>query len=193
MSGYGTLGGFLINKTEERHFIVSNNHVLALNNAASIGDGVRYGNRHIGSLAGFVPLDYSGRANNLDLAVARVDSDENIGISGYRKIRAARIGEFVSKVGATTERTYGQVISNDYTCKVSYGSGRTAVFTDQLFIKGVNGSVFSRPGDSGSFISARNDNAFIGLLFAGESNDSATFANQATQVFNQFRNWGFYQ
>lgn len=193
MNGYGTLGGFLINKKEERHFIVSNNHVLALNNAASIGDGISYGNRHIGSLAGFVPLDYSGRANSLDLAVARVDSDENIGISGYRKIRAARIGEYVTKVGATTGRTYGQVISNDYTCKVAYGSGRTAVFTDQLFIKGINGNVFSQPGDSGSFISAQSDNAFVGLLFAGENDDTATFANQSVSVFNQFKHWGFYR
>lgn len=193
MNGYGTLGGFLINKKQERHFIVSNNHVLALNNAAAIGDAVHYGNRRIGSLSAFVNLDYSGRANQLDLAVARVDSDENIAISRYRKIRPARVGEFVTKMGATTLQTYGQIISTDYTCKVGYGAGRSAVFTDQLYIKGQTGSNFSEPGDSGSFISAQSDGAFVGLLFAGENNSSATFANQSVMVLNQFKKWGFYQ
>lgn len=79
--------------------------------------------------------------------------------------REAQIGETVQKVGRTTGKTLGKVISTSWTGNVEYSRGR-ATFTDCILIEGRG---FSAGGDSGSPILSLN-NEYLGALFAGSEN-----------------------
>jgi S1-C subfamily serine protease len=191
----GTLGGFVIDKNNVKpNYLITNNHVIAMSNNANIGDWVKLwdGDKWvwIGQLHRFIPIDFSGRTNRVDLAVATVTSNANIQIGGYSRQRWPRIGEQVKKVGAKTGFTYGQVLSVDETVKVRYGN-QIATFEDQVLISGLqNAGAFSLPGDSGSFIFGENED-FVGLLFAG--NGIVTHANPGPTVAAQLVNWNVLQ
>lgn len=188
---WGTLGGFTIDKDKKKiTHIVSNNHVLANSNVANIGDSVfKKGNeaRHIGKLQNYVPIQFGKRSfNELDLAVASLDSDEYIDVGKFIGIHNPRVGERVSKTGAMTGPTQGVVMADDRVARVDY-DGKLGMFVDQLLITDLNGGAnFSIGGDSGSFIFGDNGD-FVGLLFAGGI--TGTSANQGMVVANQLRNW----
>lgn len=190
-SGYGTLGGFTLDKNEKRNaHIVSNNHVLANSNRASIGDAIYSRSsvlpRHIGSLTNFVRIKFGGETNNLDLAAASLFNNEYVDAKYYRNVRMPRVGERVVKTGARTGTRNGIVQSVDETVRVNYG-GSVAVFEDQISISGIMpGLPFSLQGDSGSFIFGDNGD-FVGLLFSG--NNVITNANHAADVAAQLRRW----
>ncbi len=191
---WGTLGGFTIDRNRNKvSHIVSNNHVLANCNDAAIGDDVfKIGNdgRHIGNLQNFVPIRYHGHANVLDLAVAKLDSDEQVAIGGYVNYHHPRQGEIVTKFGATTGGTRGIVQADDRSFRVNY-NGQLALFVDQLLITDINGgNQFSQGGDSGSFIFGDNGD-FVGLLFAG--GETGTSANPGVLVADQLQTWKLLQ
>jgi hypothetical protein len=83
-------------------------------------------------------------------------------------------GRKVWKVGRTTGLTIGEVIDDSATVKVWYGD-RWARFDDQILVRGE-----SKGGDSGSptFVmlgdQPSEDDAFVGLLFAGGDNNWVT-------------------
>ena len=56
------------------------------------------------------------------------------------------------------------------------------LFSDQIAIRGLNGRRFSDAGDSGSAILERATGEVVGLLFAGATNGSLTFANHIADV-----------
>lgn len=189
---YGTAGGLLISKKDGVNArLFSNNHVLANSNRGKAGDLVyQYRNRYpeiVGKLERFVPI-HSSIFNTLDLAVASVDSDIELFASRYIYPRRAILGERVIKTGATTGTRYGFVASIDYTDKVQY-PGFQAVFSDQTQIRGINGVAFSAGGDSGSLIFSQEDDAFVGLLFAGGTH--GTIANPADLVHNKLKEWKY--
>lgn len=189
-NSYGTLGGFTLDKNAKKAaHIVSNNHVLANSNQGNIGDDIYSQSRiprRIGILTNYVPITFGGSANTLDIAVASLFQNQPVDARFYRGYRQPRLGERVTKTGATTGTTNGIVQSLDETVKVKYG-GATAVFEDQVSISGIMpGLAFSKPGDSGSFIFGDNGD-FIGLLFAG--NGVSTNANHAWKVAAQLRYW----
>lgn len=191
----GTLGGFVIDRNGIKpHYLITNNHVIAMSNNAAIGDRVKLwdGTKWVwvGQLHRFLPINFSGGANRLDLAIATVYNDAPIQIGGYSRHRSPRIGEQVRKVGAKTGLTYGQVLSVDETVKVRYGN-RIAIFEDQVLITGFqNAGAFSDSGDSGSFIFGENED-FVALLFAG--NGIVTHANPGQAVVAQLINWNILQ
>jgi hypothetical protein len=189
---YGTAGGLLLSKKEGFNArLFSNNHVLANSNRGKIGDLVyQYRNRYpeiIGRLERFVTI-YPGIFNTLDLAVASLDTDIDLYASRYITPRRARLGERVVKTGATTGTRSGFVASIDYTDKVKY-PGFQAVFNNQTQIRGLNGLPFSDGGDSGSLIFSKEDEAFVGLLFAGGAH--GTIANPADIVYTKLRDWKY--
>lgn len=121
--------------------------------------------------------------NLVDAALAKpiVDSDvsERIrGIGRVSNIDEATLGMEVQKQGRTTGLTKGLIEQIDVTTQVSYGTGKTAIFTDQLIITSSSGS-FSQPGDSGSAV--LSGSKLIGLLFAGS--DTVTVVNRIQNVF----------
>jgi hypothetical protein len=168
-----------------RFYILSNNHVLADSNAGSPGDpilqpgpfdGGALPNDQIAILSNFVPIRFSPPIaptfhNNLvDAAIAEASFqsiDREIhwldSPRGWRRRASAIPGEFVKKVGRTTNLQFGQIMGVNATVDVNYGGGRVARFVDQIITTNI-----SAGGDSGSLVLTR-DNLAIGLLFAGSA------------------------
>ena len=185
-------------------YALSNNHVFANTNAASLGDNVIQPGTYdggsdpadaIGTLFDFYPIALSTAASNtMDAAIA-LSSAANLGRStpsaGYgtprSTTRAASVGLKVKKYGRTTGLTKGDVVGINATVNVGYGVG-TARFVDQIIISPGN---FSAGGDSGSLIvvngKGRNkshNNKPVALLFAGSS--TITIATPIDAVLARF-------
>lgn len=85
----------------------------------------------------------------------------------------------VHKSGRTTELTMGEVQALNLSVSVSYGGLKAAYFVNQaVVVSTVSGQAFSAPGDSGSLVLDRENNA-VGLLFAG-----GTGNDQAATIIN---------
>ena len=198
MRGYGALS--------DRTFVLSNNHVLANENQASVGDPVIQpgtldgGNQtsdRIGRLYDYVPLRFEDPTssapppvNQVDAACAEIDrfgtfSREIFWVGypkGWRRRQSvadavARGEDAVQKTGRTTGYTRGAINAIDFDGWVGYDTG-DCWFEDQLLI--TPGS-FSDAGDSGSCVLDTDEN-IVGLLFAGGA--THTIANYIEDVWN---------
>jgi len=177
-------------------YALSNNHVYADENQASIGDNVLQPGRvdggvnpadAIGTLDSFVNLTFDGSDNIIDAAIAlttpaMVDNTTPIGGYGIPKstITTAVLGQAVQKYGRTTGFTRGTVSEVNFIGNVGYSAG-TARFVGQIVIVGTKGK-FSRGGDSGSLIVTDPDKEPVGLLFAGGGR--RTIANPIGEVLD---------
>ena len=196
----GTLGSRAIGLTSpwnNRHLILSNNHVLANSNAGRVNDsivqpGPADGGRHPGEqiavLARWVPINFGGAANLVDCAFGwawhqRIRGEQYY-LSGGRPAYyrtgtaplAASLGLTVGKSGRTTALTMGRVTQIGVSVNVNFGGGRIALFRNQIAIRSVNSNPFSAGGDSGSLIWHWATGVRpVGLLFAGGG--GTTFAN----------------
>lgn len=201
----GTLGCLARGRSGDRtrrRLILSNNHVLAESNAGAFGDSIVQPGRldggvspadQIAILERFVPIDFSGAPNLVDCATGWAWPDRvQVGQVFVRngQARIFRTGAtpipcqrelLVGKSGRTTQLTQGRIIDCNATIRVFYGA-RTALFRDQITIRGL-GTPFSSNGDSGSLIwSWDPSRAPVGLLFAG--GESFTFANKIQHVLD---------
>ncbi len=201
----GTLGCWVRKTgTTAPTYILSNNHVLANSNAASILDEIlQPGPADGGTLPGdliarltdfqmitFVPPGSppSTTPNLVDAAIAEVDNpaDVNPAILGIGRvanpIMSASLYQSVRKRGRTTLHTVGVITDLSASIRVHFGT-RVADFDDQLAIIGAGG-VFSAGGDSGSLIVDAVSCRPVGLLFAGGG--TTTFANPIDVVLSRF-------
>lgn len=169
----GTFGCLVQDKKEHDILILSNNHVLANCNNASVGDSIlqpgsydegTYPMDEIAKLEKFVPL--TSGYNLVDAAVAKpleqrlvIASIPWIGIP--RGTAQASLGWGVRKTGRTTQYTVGWVLSIDATVMVGYGGGTAYLFKNQILTTNM-----SAGGDSGSLLVDYGGRA-VGLLFAG--------------------------
>src|SRR5208283_3342488 len=87
----------------------------------------------------------------------------------------------VHKFGRTTSYRAGRISSVTFDVTIPYQVGNV-IFTDQIAIRGLNKSRFSDAGDSGSAILTRETRKVVGLLFAGATDGSLTFANHIADV-----------
>jgi hypothetical protein len=192
----GTIGARV--KSGTTTYALSNNHVYALENSASLGSNVlqpgRYdlncasgSNALLGNLSKFVRITFSTTASNkVDAAIATATT-ANLGRStpsdGYgtpsATTVAAALNQVVMKYGRTTGQTTGTVVGLNATVNVGYSHG-TARFVGQIMIRGKG--KFSNSGDSGSLI-VDGSRRPVGLLFAGSSS-GYTFANQIGEVLS---------
>ena len=161
------------------YLILSNNHILANSNLASIGDlilqpgpfdGGIYPSDAIGTLERYEPIVFGSSGYNLvDAAVARPTYSRNvnpsiIGLVLPRGVGQALVGQDVVKAGRTTQVTTGQVLAINATVLVGpYAGGGLGIFAQQIITTGM-----AAGGDSGSLLMDRDLNA-VGLLFAGSS------------------------
>ncbi len=193
----GTIGCRVIDG-EGNVYALSNNHVYADENRASIGDNVLQPGPYdggedprdaIGTLYDFEPINFHPRARNtIDAAIALSDTDnlDNATPSDGYEIPSsttvsAIIGQSVQKYGRTTGMTSGVITAINATVRVGYDSG-TARFINQIIIEPGG---FSAGGDSGSLIVTNNESCNpVGLLFAGSS--TVTVANPIDDVLNAF-------
>ena len=198
----GTIGCRVTDGTDV--YALSNNHVYADENSASIGDAVIQPGTFdggsspaddIGTLFDFEPIVFSISASNIIDAAIALSSTGNLGNAtpsdGYGTPKsttiAASVNLKVKKYGRTTSQTKGQVFAINATVDVGYDSG-VARFVNQIII--TPGS-FSNPGDSGSLIvvdgkgkTKKDDRKPVGVLFAGSP--SITVANPIGPVLTRF-------
>jgi hypothetical protein len=203
----GTLGSRAIGLTapwNNRHLILSNNHVLANSNAGKVGDSIiqpgradggSHPNDQIAVLARWVPIVFGGAPNYVDAAFGwawheRIRGEQYFLSGGnpayYRTGTvplAPTLGLIVGKSGRTTGLTQGRVTQIGVSVNVNFGGGRVALFRNQIAIQSVNANPFSAGGDSGSLIWHWATGVRpVGLLFAGGG--GTTFANPIGAVLS---------
>jgi hypothetical protein len=189
----GTFG--LLVQDGQGRYILSNNHVLANENALPVGSAIfqpgllDQGNPdtdQVAELARFVTLS-AQTMNKVDAAVARL-LGPNLAIPDIlfigppKGVVAAAEDMVVHKFGRTTSYRVGRVSSIDFDVKIPYDIGMVK-FASQIAIRGVNGQRFSDQGDSGSAILDRDTGNVVGLLFGGRTDGTLTFANHIEDVF----------
>jgi hypothetical protein len=183
----GTLGAYFRDR-DGKTVILSNNHVLANENKAKLGDPIwqpgRYdrgkGKDKIGKLKSYQQLVSENKRiynphlkkmvnyNLEDSAIALLDSDKlmknaiyKIGpVKGWNT--KPKVGLKVQKSGRTTAKTTGKIIGINATVYVHYDIG-VLKFRNQILTHDM-----SRGGDSGSLLLDMNEKA-VGLLFAGSN------------------------
>jgi hypothetical protein len=122
----GTLGTIVRATSDNQCYILSNNHVLANSNNASIGDNTLQPGPYdggqdpadaIASLAAFEPLAFDGSDNRIDAAISALFSPADAtgstpgggyGASGTTPVGAV-VGQNVQKFGRTTLLSSGEV------------------------------------------------------------------------------------
>jgi len=199
----GTLGCFVLRGGAVQ--MLSNNHVLAGENGAHLGDRIQQPGalelvleQVVAELSAFVPLTFTPEGqlgmdegvNVVDAATARLTA----GVDHLRaylphhpvrapgSVREPQLGERVYKVGRTTGLTRGQVSAVLVEAgPVGYDAGE-AYFRRSFAVRGLMGTLFSSGGDSGSAIVAAHDGALLGLLYAG--NGVETYACPATEALS---------
>ena len=144
----GSIGGRVVDGAGAL-YVLSNNHVLANSNNASIGDpalqpgpydGGTAPADQIGTLAAFNTIDFSGGPNTIDAAIAISDAtklgnatptDDGYGTpsgaiygdannDGVFDDKTALLGLNVQKYGRTTKLTHGQITGINATVDVCY-------------------------------------------------------------------------
>jgi len=192
LPGSGTLGCLVLLRNGKL-CMLSNNHVLANENAAQIGDEIiQPGNAEpvegpdqvIGTLENFIPIQSTG--NLVDAAVALTSfamvSPKHVSYQVNPQPIAASVGMTVIKDGRTTQSTVGMITDLHVNISVPYDPFPAgAEMRDQIGIRGVHGP-FSKPGDSGSLIVSAATKQPVCLLFAGSNDNSMTFANPIEAV-----------
>jgi hypothetical protein len=191
MTMAGTFGALVKDALGVR-YVLSNSHVLANEGQLALGSPIYQtglldlplGNtrRQIAKLSKAIPFDPQPVLVDCALAEAvapSLVSNEVLYIGAPKGVLPAKQDMVVHKFGRTSGYTAGRIkmISADTT--VDYERG-AVVFKNQIIIVGLNDTVFSQPGDSGSLIIERESQQAVGLLFAGSS--SHTVANHIEDV-----------
>ena len=187
----GTIGAVVLKGGTK--YLLSNNHVFARENAASIGEREdapgRYDGKpkcavtpQVGTLAQYVNINFGGN-NQIDCAIAQMTASVSVAQSGgytaTSTVVSPSVGLAVKKSGRTSGLTHDTIQAINVTINVGYSSG-TATFTGQI----MTGGSFIRSGDSGSLMVTESGNNPVGLCFAGGS--GGAFANPIGPVLQAF-------
>jgi len=191
-------------------YALSNNHVYANQNNATIGDNVLQPGTFdggvdptdaIGTLSAFVPIVFYNTANppipvptnTIDAAIALSDTGrlgKATPSNGYGTPKSTTVsvwdsvGTQVQKYGRTTALTKGKIYAINATVNVGYGFGRTARFVDQIWV--YSSRAFIQGGDSGSLLVTNASKNPVGLLFAGDPSGQWAVANRIDLVLSAF-------
>lgn len=183
----GTLGAMVKDRSTGASMALTNFHVACVNDGWSVGDRMVQPGRPDGGTPAtqeFGELTRAQLTENTDGAVITVDAGEAWdysveGIGDVAGTGTAAQNMAVQKRGRTTEHTFGDVGSVDATVSIDYGDGlgtRTLRHQIRIDTDTAQSERFSNSGDSGSVVMDMNRNV-VGLLFAGSTDGSVTFAN----------------
>ncbi len=119
--------------------------------------------------------------NLVDAAIAEPINQEDVTndilqVGTISGLAEGTLGMAVKKHGRTTSFTQDEIVQIDVTVQVSYGTNKTAQFTNQLMT-----GAFSEGGDSGSAV-VNDSNQLVGLLYAGSTTN--TILNRIQDVFS---------
>ena len=199
--GSGTLGARVTDGTHV--FALSNNHVFAGINSASVGEAITQPGSadggmdpadRIGTLYAYQTINFSaGSTNTIDAAIALV-STANVGTAtpddGYGTPSTVTAQAFpglaVQKYGRTTGFQQGTVAATNVSVDVCYLLLFNTCFQQARFVNQISISpgTFSAAGDSGSLIVTQSGNQPVALLFAG--GDGLTIGNPIDTVLQRF-------
>ena len=167
---------------------LSNNHVLANCNDASIGDDIYQPGPYdggtvddkLGELLDFIPVvpEAGGGTNEVDAAIGLPTNESDLSMEiadltpFVRNAKNCTAGMVVTKSGRTTGVKVATVASVDASIRVQYPSF-ICLFVNQILI---NTSEFVQGGDSGSACLEQPDfgvpQTLVGLVFAGSQTTS---------------------
>ena len=180
----GTLGCLVTDNTNGHTVMLSNFHVMCIDNTWHAGDQIDQPSLiDTGTSAdGAGTLIRAVLSAHVDGAIAGIDSGIGtqasvVSIGNVAGTAAAVLGAAVRKRGRTTLLTYGSIDGLNGSVNVNYGAGiGTRILTNQIFIAAdtAHNPLFSDHGDSGSVI-MNSSNQVVGLLFAGSG--TRTIAN----------------
>lgn len=200
----GTLGFFGRRNSDGTIGIVSNNHVLAVEDRGNEDDDVLHpAPADRGRKPDDVVARLDGRYPRLRQSTAFVDCafapildgfsyDPRLIIGSQRLAGTTMVPEThrdVCKVGRTTGLTYGRITAFEFEpfdIDYTFGSVR---FEGQIEIESVDGKPFSQPGDSGSLVFSYPSRYPVGLVFAraaagGQHSSGLTYANPIDAVLS---------
>jgi hypothetical protein len=189
----GTIGAVVLKGGTK--YLLSNNHVFARENDASIGEREDAPGRYdahpkcaqtlaCGTLSQFVNINFGGN-NTVDAAIALMSTSRPTAVTqsgGYTAsstVVSPSVGLAVKKSGRTSGLTTGTIQAINVTINVGYSNG-TATFNNQIMTE----AQFIRSGDSGSLMVTQSGNNPVGLCFAGGS--GGAFANPIGPVLQAF-------
>jgi hypothetical protein len=191
----GTIACLVGKTNQNEHYLLSNNHVLANCDKASIGDPILQPgpldggtNPPIAELTDFEPI-MDGGPKIMDAAIARV-LDINSVVPEISDIGAVQqppmppaIYQSVRKCGRTTRHTIGIVLGVDEDFRIRYDSVYVN-FEGQFAVHSFR-EPFSGLGDSGSLVVDAVSRRAVGLLFASGL-DGIGIANDIAPVLDRF-------
>ena len=188
----GTLGVPVRDHTTGNTLLLSNFHVMCIDNGWNVGDQMTQPSRID---TGTCPTDVVGTllratlTSSVDGAVCtlsgRGSSCSIVDIGTVNGTNTATLNMAVRKRGRTTGLTYGTVDSISLSVNVNYGDGiGTKTLTNQIGLvpDTTHNAMFGDHGDSGSVVVDAN-NKVVGLYFAGSS-DGTGVANPIAAVLS---------
>ena len=187
----GTLGCIVRDNATNAAMMLSNFHVMCINDAWAVGNTMTQPSRVDGGSCPSGVVGTLARAQlttSVDCAVSNISgrptSCSIVDIGDIAGTAIATVSLAVRKRGRTTGLTNGMVTATDYTTSVDYGDGLGVVtLTNQIRI--VNdpalSAQFGNKGDSGSVV-VNASNEVVGLYFAGNSAGTVGVANPIAAV-----------
>jgi hypothetical protein len=188
----GTLGAIVKDNTSSNPMLLSNFHVMCIDNGWHVGDTMAQPGRVDGgscpaSVVG--TLQRAALTSAVDCAVSSLSgrgySCEIVDIGKVAGTGTAALGMPVRKRGRTTGLTYGFVDSVSLSVNIDYGNGiGNRMLTNQIDIRPdtAHNAAFGDHGDSGSAV-VDNSIKVVGLHFAGSS-DGHGIANPIAAVLS---------
>ena len=196
VNGYiyaGTMGAIVLDNASTTRMMLSNFHVMCIDNGWTVGDTMVQPSRIEG---GSCPnnvvgtLQRNSLGGQVDCAVAAITARGHINeiadIGCVTGIANAALGIAVRKRGRTTGLTFGTIEGLALTTTIDYGDGLGQVtLTNQILIHAdtTHNTLFSDHGDSGSVV-VNGAGQVVGLLFAGDTTTGTTLANPIQSVLN---------
>jgi uncharacterized protein (DUF952 family) len=189
----GTLGCVVFDTATGRPMLLSNFHVLAVDNGARPGDVIAQPSRLDGGRCPTAAVGTLARwslGGSVDGAVAwatqRGVACQVPGVGALNGTAPAAVGTAVRKRGRTTGLTFGTVDTVDLTLTLDYGAGLgNRTLTHQVGVRPNTSSSprFGGPGDSGSVV-VDGANRVVGLYFAGFDGGGYGVANPIGPVLS---------
>ena len=210
----GTIGARVVNPSLSV-FLLSNNHVLANGNDASIGDPILQPGPfdggvaadQIGTLSAFKAIDFAGGNNTIDAAIALSNAtvlsnatppDDGYGMpsaqiwndgnsDGVFDNKNALLNLPVQKYGRTTKLTHGTITGINATLSICYEALFIFCLKSATFVDQIviEPGQFSGGGDSGSLI-ATDDLNLNPVALLFAGSETQTIANRIDLVLNHF-------
>jgi len=176
--------------------MLSNNHVIALSYLENPNSQPKGGERirqpslfdgggledYVATLLDWEPIG-PGQTNQMDAAIALLTvpgRPELLELGPYNAVADPEVSMAVAKEGRSSGVTEGLVAYTGASVRVDYGGGLTMWYEGQIALQ----PSMLAPGDSGSAIVRKADNAVVALGFAGSS--TISFATPISRVFERF-------